>query len=76
MSAKEIEDVLRPEGEINVANCLRMLLDPRLTPAGCSILDRSADEIWSGIRAFEPTLEQLLRNFDPSKHGGGAWIVT
>lgn len=72
MTAEEIEDVLRTDGVADVANCLRMLLDPGASPGGCSILDSSAEEMWSGNRAFEPALEQMLAAFDPTKHGGEA----
>lgn len=72
MTAEEIEDVLRTDGEVNVANCLRMLLDPGLSPGGCSILDSLAEEMWRGSRAFEPAVNQMLAAFYPKKHGGVA----
>jgi len=72
MTAEEIEDVLRTDREVNVANCLRMLLDPGLSPGGCSIPDSSTEEMWRVRRAFEPTLEQMLETFDPKKHGSGS----
>lgn len=43
MTAQEIEGVLCPGGEVNVSNCLRMLLDPGASLGGCSITDSSAD---------------------------------
>lgn len=72
LTAEEIEDVLRPEGEVNVANCLRMLLDPGASPCGCSIPESSADEMWRESRTPKPTLDQMLEAFDPEKHGGEA----
>lgn len=59
MTAEEIEDVLRPDGEVNVANCLRMLLDPGASPGGCSILNSSAEEMWRESCTAKPTLDQL-----------------
>ncbi len=72
MTAEEIKDVLRPDGEVHVANCLRMLLDPGASPGGCSILESSADELWRESRTLKPTLDQMLAAFDPKKHGGEA----
>jgi hypothetical protein len=68
MTAEEIEDVLRPDGEVHVANCLRMLLDPGLSPGGCSILDSSAEELWRERRTGEPTLDQMRMAFDAKRH--------
>jgi len=65
MTAEEIEDVLRTDGEVNVANCLRMLLDPGLSPGGCSILGSSAEEMWRERRTVKPPLDQMLETFDP-----------
>lgn len=70
MTAEEIEDVLRPGGQLSVENCLRMLLNPGLSPSGCSILHSSADEMWSESRTLEPKLDQMLEFYDPKKHGG------
>lgn len=72
MTAEEIEDVLRTDGEVDVANCLRMLLDPGLSPGGCSILDSSAEQIWRGSRACEPPRNPMLAAFDAKRHGGEA----
>lgn len=69
MTAEEIEDVLRTDGEVDVANCLRMLLDPGLSPGGCSVLDNSAEELWRERRTVEPTLDQMLVAFDAKRHG-------
>lgn len=72
MTAEEIEAVLRPDGKANVANCLRMLLDPGASPGGCSILNSSAEEMWCESCTVKPTLDQMLATFDPKRHGGEA----
>ena len=35
----DAEEVLRPDGEIDAAKCLQMILDPGESPPGCEILD-------------------------------------
>lgn len=60
MTAEEIEDVLRPDGEVSVANCLRMLLDPGASPGGCSILNSSAEEMWRESCTAKPELVSCL----------------
>lgn len=72
MTAEEIKEVLRTDGQVNVANCLRMLLDPGLSPSGCSIVNSYADELWSESRTLKLALNQMLAAFDPKKHGGEA----
>ena len=43
MSAPEIEDMLKPDGEISVSKCLRTIFDPGMSPGGCQILDSSCE---------------------------------
>ena len=43
INKKDANKSLRPGGAIDVGNCLRMLLDPGVSPDGCQILDSTAE---------------------------------
>lgn len=38
LTASEAENQLKPGGDISVSDCLCMLFDPGMSPAGCKIL--------------------------------------
>jgi hypothetical protein len=40
---EDAEESLRPNGEIDTAKCLQMLLDPGESPPGCQILDSACE---------------------------------
>lgn len=40
---EDAEECLRPDGEIDTAKCLQVLLDPGESPPGCEIIDSSCE---------------------------------
>jgi hypothetical protein len=43
LEESDAQENLKPDGEVHIGNCLRMLLDPGVSPPGCSIEDSSCD---------------------------------